>query len=441
VPAKTGNRSAGPNQQVAAARILARPGPILSVAVEEAPLDGPDPPAPSSNNETSAYPVAVTVRQERTVTPEQERTLTQKLEELSDTAFQSSQQESHLIWKHKGQEYLVRLTRADVFDETGIPRLVVQISTTTGDSRLTTEVHLKRLGFSNYAQFVNRWDPNVSLRDDMFDGRFHSNSEINLTYDKNVSPQFFGKVTTSARTIDIDSDRLRPNRNEVFLGGLETGVRSIRWPKEAFQMPDEEKLAEDQIHRFDANTRITFNSDGTFGWEALEPQSAERQVGILKGTSYLIADDNVALHVKGTVNGQVLVYSPQQIVIEGDLTYARDPVRFSDSDDFLGLVSNRNIEIASTEVTGPGDLEIDAAIYARHNLTVRDHHSNATASLLIVGSLTAGSMSATEPRYNTRIRFDKRLEERRPPGFPMTNRYVVEFWNSGWQPEPVEAVH
>jgi hypothetical protein len=388
--------------------------------------------SPSPKSESTADRVAVTL--------EQERTLTQKIEEWIDAAFQSPQHESHLSWKQEGQEYLARLTRADVFDDTGIPRLVVRISTTEGDNRLTTQVHLKKLAFSNYAQFVNRWHPNVYLRDDRFDGRFHSNSEINLTYDTKVSPQFLGKVTTSARRINIDSGRLRPDRSKVFLGGLETGVRPIRWPKEAFQIPDEDRLAGYQIHRFNANTRITFNSDGTYTWEALGPESPARHIEHLKGTSYLIAEKNAALHIRGTVHGQVLVYSPRRIVIEGDLTYARDPARFSDSEDFLGLVSDKNIEIAPATVTGPGDLEIDAAIYARQNLTVRDRGSKANASLLIVGSLTAGSMSATEPRYNTRIQFDKRLENRRPPGFPMTNRYVVEFWDSGWQPEPVDAL-
>jgi hypothetical protein len=31
--------------------------------------------------------------------------------------------------------------------------------------------------------------------------------------------------------------------------------------------------------------------------------------------------------------------------------------------------------------------------------------------------------TATEPRYATGIRFDPRLESRRPPGFPVTDRY------------------
>ena len=47
-------------------------------------------------------------------------------------------------------------------------------------------------------------------------------------------------------------------------------------------------------------------------------------------------------------------------------------------------------------------------------------------------------LSATEPRYHTKIRFDQRLEEMRPPGFPMTDRYEVEFLDTSWNVESIE---
>ncbi|MFQ5982630.1 MAG: hypothetical protein ACE5KS_04560, partial [Woeseiaceae bacterium] len=83
------------------------------------------------------------------------------------------------------------------------------------------------------------------------------------------------------------------------------------------------------------------------------------------------------------------------------------------------------------------DLVINAAIYAKRRFAVREFRVKENALLYIYGSLTAGSISATEPRYNTRIRFDERLEELRPPGFPMTNSYAVESWDSRWDVEPI----
>jgi hypothetical protein len=46
--------------------------------------------------------------------------------------------------------------------------------------------------------------------------------------------------------------------------------------------------------------------------------------------------------------------------------------------------------------------------------------------------LAAGTISATEPRYATKIDYDSRFERQRPPGFPSTNRYEVAAWDGQW---------
>ena len=145
----------------------------------------------------------------------------------------------------------------------------------------------------------------------------------------------------------------------------------------------------------------------------------------------------MALHIQGTVDGKVLVYTPDSIVIEGDLQYANDPREDGDSDDFVGLVAERVVEIAPPEVTGPGDLEIDASIYARRQFAVREYRSRRSGTLVIHGSLAAGSLTATEPRYATRIEYDKRLEGARAPGFPLSDRYELETWDGEWRAEPI----
>ncbi|MHC4844227.1 MAG: hypothetical protein ACYTEE_10535, partial [Planctomycetota bacterium] len=156
--------------------------------------------------------------------------------------------------------------------------------------------------------------------------------------------------------------------------------------------------------------------------------------------SYLIAGRKVSLHVRGTVKGKVLVYSPERIIIDDDLVYESDPEDSANADDYLGLVSDKYIEIAPPEVTGPGDLVIHAAIYAKRRFSVRKYRDRNEALLDIYGSLSAGSLSATEPRFHTRIRFDRRLEELRPPGFPMTDRFEVESWDTVWDVKSEGAV-
>jgi hypothetical protein len=53
--------------------------------------------------------------------------------------------------------------------------------------------------------------------------------------------------------------------------------------------------------------------------------------------------------------------------------------------------------------------------------------------MFIYGSLTAGSITETEPRYATKLDYDKRFEYLRPASFPMTRRYEVDSWNQDWQ--------
>ena len=54
-------------------------------------------------------------------------------------------------------------------------------------------------------------------------------------------------------------------------------------------------------------------------------------------------------------------------------------------------------------------------------------------TLFIFGSLTAGTILETEPRYATKMDYDKRFEYLRPANFPMTRRYEVDSWDGDWQ--------
>ena len=85
-----------------------------------------------------------------------------------------------------------------------------------------------------------------------------------------------------------------------------------------------------------------------------------------------------------------------KIIIEDDILYAHYPYTFLTAGDYLGLVSDKDIEIAPPDITGPGDLLINASIYARRRFIVKHYSVKQNAMLFIYGSLTAGSMSADE---------------------------------------------
>lgn len=342
--------------------------------------------------------------------------------------------EPSVRWKHRGREYEATFAPRPARDDTGFDEVVVTVSSEQDGERLSTEMVMRRLAFSQFGQFVHRWHPRVQLHDDVIDGRFHANSDVQLSYSRDVVPRFNGRVTIAGGRVDIISAKGFVSRDEMFRGGLQTGVRRISLPQRFVPFPGSSSVAVDEttVRVFERDTRIVFDADGGYSHAPLNAVDRTRRGQLTRPTQYLLGTGKAQLHVSGVVNGRVLVYSPERIVIEGDLRYADDPRRNRASDDYLGIVSDRSIEIAAARITGPGDLRVDAALYARRNFRVRDFRSGETALLHLYGSLTAGSLDATEPRYRTRVEFDKRLEQIRPPAFPVTDRYELYAWDGTW---------
>jgi hypothetical protein len=343
-----------------------------------------------------------------------------------------------VAWGHGGRTYTATVTRLPAADSMGIDQLHVAVTTAQDGSRWSTEMRMQRLSFSSFAQFVDRWDPTVQIHDDEIDGRFHANSDIYVSRSGGVQPTFHGKVTT-ARDVDTTYSERHVVRSQVFLGGLETRAGRIILPRRFSLFDDDVPADGERTHRFATHARITFHADGSFTWRELDSSAPEQRVALSSEPHYLIGGEEAALYVRGVVNGRVLVYSPEKIVIEDDLTYAEDPAVTPDADDYLGLVSDSNVEIAEPETTGPGDLTVHASIFAKHRFLVRAFRENEHATLFVYGSVTAGTLSATEPRFATKLDFDERLEERRPPRFPLTDRYEVAAWDGRWTEDPEEA--
>jgi hypothetical protein len=333
-----------------------------------------------------------------------------------------------LSWQDGERTYVAMLTSQPATDGMDIERATVEIETEENGERLRTKMQMKRLAFSHFTQLVDRWDTDVQLHDDVISGRFHSNSEIVLAYDRKIAPLFMGRVTTAARGFGVGFTIGRRKRDDIFPQGLETGAEKVKFPA-AF----DQRVGNADVRSFAGDTRITFYSDGTYSSAERGSDTREYREMNQDTPTYLVGAPDSSLYVSGTVRGKVLIYSPDRIVIEDDLTYARNPRSSGASDDYLGLVSDRYIEIAGPSVTGPGDLKINAAVYAKRRFVVTHVAALKTATLYIYGSLTAGSLSETEPRYATHIEFDPRFERLRPPGFPLTNKYEVEAWDGRWQ--------
>ncbi|MBN1237616.1 MAG: hypothetical protein JXB36_03895 [Gammaproteobacteria bacterium] len=410
-----------------------RPDAAAAAPQVEVPLPDVPPPALRDPAAAAASLPSAPPPARRDDTPPRDDPLVAEVEALAVEAA-ALEEPATLRFEHDGDEYTVTFTPAPAADDMSLDRMIVAVSTEREGEKRSTEMRFKRIAFSNFAQFVDRWDPAVHIHDDEIDGRFHSNSEIYVDTGRGIRPTFHGRVTTS-RGVSTSSGRsgsFRFRRSDVFLGGLETRIPRIALPSELAPFRAIRDGA--NVHRFASGARITFHADGTYTSAPLDGSAPAERRALAADTAYLIAGEDAALHVRGVVDGRVLVHSPERIVVEGDLVYAADPAS-PGADDYLGLVSDGNVEVAEPEVTGPGDLQIHAAIYAKRRFAVRRYRARELATLSIVGSVTAGSLTASEPRYRTRVRFDRRLEDARPPGFPTTDRYELASWDRQWTGE------
>ncbi len=348
-------------------------------------------------------------------------------------AAQSQAAAPHSVeWEHEGQQYTASFTRLPAGDPMGHDEVVVEIRTEAHGTAMSTELRMRRKAFSHFAKFIDRWDPSVEMHDDVVEGRFHANSNIYISPSRRAQPQFSGAVTT-ARDVNPGRSRLgRAARERIFPGGIETRAGRIGLPGRVAPALSEELAGRTDTLVVDTDTRIVFDADGSLRWQPVAAGGAGTRVRLPDGPYFVVGTARATLHVSGQVRGKVLVYSPHRIVIEGALLYASgDPVHDT-PDDYLGLVSEGNVEIAAPATTGPGDLTIHGSILALRRFVVRRHGARGGAMLAIHGSLTAGSVSATEPRYRTRVVFDPRFEHARPPGFPATDRYALADRDAQW---------
>jgi hypothetical protein len=361
--------------------------------------------------------------------PEQVR-LTKSLSKLAQQMLDTNLTNQELSWSEEGRQYSARLRRQPAADSTGLEQVVAEIMTETDGKRMKTRLSLKRLAFSHFTQLVNNWDPSIALHDDIIDGRFHSNTEIGIAFSGGVEPRFFGKVTTAAARMTFEGPSRRRNK-DVFQGGMETKTERVTLPRD---MPDVVGGGDAATRRvFESDTRLIFNADGSYVWRAANGDGPLERGEPSDQPRHLIADKGAKLYVSGTVSGMFTVYSPTDIEIENDLVYAKDPRSSLFSRDFLALISGRDIKIANGAITGAGDLHVHGALFARRRFSIENVQQTKPGTLYILGSLTAGTIWETEPRFATKMDYDKRFEYLRPANFPMTRRYEVESWDQGWE--------
>ncbi len=362
--------------------------------------------------------------------------LLQRVERLAEKHAEAPR--AHVTWDQDGKKYNAELVLERARNGIELDRVVAEISAEDRGMELRTRIMLKRLPFSHFTKFVDQWDPMVQLHDDEIVGRMHINSRFNVLYDSQARPKFHGKVSTAARGFNLQL-KGRGRKSDLFEEGIEAHAGRIALPARAQSLDWARRDADARLHELADDARITFLADGSYTWRERSSDTAEQRSATTGQAVYFIAAPGATVYVQGVVAGKVLVYSPQKIVVEGNLTYAHDPREDPDSDDYLALVCDGDIVVPSPRVTGPGDLHIHAALFAKSQFVVTDFEHRRSGTLHIFGSLAAGTVTAIAPRYAFKAEYDRRFEKQRAPGFPSTDRFAAEDWDGRWTEVPQQT--
>jgi len=290
--------------------------------------------------------------------------------------------------------------------------------------------------FSMFAWMTN-FEGNVFwITGDTVWGRIHSNGMIHV----DGSPVFWEKVTTAKR---FDPRPGRGTNHAIFKNGYETGVAEISFPND---------LSELIWASTYGGKRYTSEI-----WLTLSPGSGENNDGMVYVRSsptgpiidsVSLADPlfngvivgNQRVHVAGTLDGKLTIGSMQDVYIEDNVLYERDPIS-GGGDDLLGLVAEHNVVVADNTANN-NNCEIHAAIFSRSSSFTAENYNTRPVSgeLRLLGSIVQDERGAVGTFAGSRIvsgfskryRYDNRLANPtvRPPHFP--GFYTQTLQISGW---------
>jgi hypothetical protein len=336
--------------------------------------------------------------------------ITRKVTQWSSNISEYSESKETQKWRQGDYQYNATFEKQTAENDMDTDEVLIEIATNRDGKKLTASLRLKKMAFSNFAQFINQWDSSISIHDDEMNGRFHSNTRINLLTSRKTAPLFHGKVTTASYFVDITGGKAK---KDIFLAGIETGVKRIEMPKPRTLFQEVQSIKSINSRVVEQDSRIVFTHDGHYLVQPRNLTSVMQRYPIGDRPLYILAAPRVSLWLSGTVNGAVngavAVYSPERIVIEASLEYLSIK-SIDQGGDFLGLISGRSVVVSNRNVVREGDLSIQAAIYAKNRFQVKQIGSRQAGTLNIYGSLSVGTITATEPRYATNIVFDTRLE-------------------------------
>lgn len=215
----------------------------------------------------------------------------------------------------------------------------------------------------------------------------------------------------------------------TFQEGIDLGVEVIDMPSKALDLRT--AAVQGGLHLTGPAT-VVLNSDGTMN--VTNGGRTQSTALPANGALFVTGGD---LTVSGTLNGRLSMGTNRNIIIDNNLTYADDPRTNPDSDDVLGLISEKDVVIGQG---APADVEVDASIMALGNSFIVENwwEGPAKGTLTVYGGMIQrergpvgtfdGSTGERLSGYSKNYHYDTRFLGAPPPYYPKTGDYINLYW-------------
>lgn len=318
-------------------------------------------------------------------------------------------------------------------------------------------VSILRVYQPTYAEFALWSSNNASLyfKDgEVFNGHVHSDGTLYFD-NSGGGPIFHSFVTSLASSTVGDITGIEFDKG-LTLNSFQGSMADVNFSDSTKPSPLKD-IATSSGLVLDGNTTLTFNG-GTLSiinvrkYGNLTPHSYTPPTeGIIyiktSNTGSASTQAGIAYLTGGSVNGRLTVVTEADIYIQGNITYASDPVAHPNSDDALGLISKSDVWV---DTSAPNDVVIDAAIIATGqgsgtdgSFGVINYDSGAArGNLNLYGGIVQlirgpvgqfnTSSGKTTHGYAKNYSYDPRFINNPPPYYPtIANKVEFSQWQEG----------
>ncbi|RPH35754.1 hypothetical protein EHM92_05645 [bacterium] len=316
----------------------------------------------------------------------------------------------------------------------GEKRLTMRATGVYRDSTFTVMAIMRQSNFAKFAFFggmsaANAW---WETGDSVF-GPSHTQGVMRVT----GRPYFGGKVTVKN---GVDSSWAgHPN----FTAGVETGV-NIPLNK-SFMKLTQAASANGKVFTGSGDLYLRFMGDSIRWHRQGRPDTTSLLSSFTpNGTITLGTGGNTGnIFVEGVVKGRVTIGALDttagargKVYITGNLTYNTDPTVDPASNDMLGVVAYRDIQIMDN---GASMFRVNGSLYSfSAGVTVEHYNTRPPGTFYTLGGWIVENVyptsngvalgTAGSKGYKCSVHYDERFRTTSPPYFPTTQAYEILAW-------------